>query len=81
LGAHEPKLRSGVEAICALVKSFYDPSFSFGEFLRAYPNLQRTITRILVGDVMDGGFEELWQAIDQFQPRLREAGAPVAGGG
>jgi flavin-dependent dehydrogenase len=76
LGAHEPRLRGGVDAICALVKSFYDPSFSFGEFLREYPTLQRTITRILVGDVMDGGFEELWQAIGRFQVRLREA-APV----
>ena len=80
LGAHELRLRSGAEAICTLVKSFYDPSFSFGEFLRAYPHLQNTITRILVGDVMDGGFEELWQAIDQFQPRMRSAVAPVAGG-
>jgi flavin-dependent dehydrogenase len=78
LGAHGPTLQSGADAICALVKSFYDPAFSFGEFLRGYPHLQIPITRILVGDVFSGGFEELWQAISAFQVRLHEAGAATA---
>jgi flavin-dependent dehydrogenase len=78
LAAHESTLRGGAEAICTLVKSFYNPEFSFGDFLREYPHLQRDITRILVGDVMTGGFDELWQAMDRFQLRLREVGAATA---
>jgi hypothetical protein len=75
LGQHEPTLRAGADAICALVKSFYEPAFSFGEFLRLYPHLQLPITRILVGDVWTGGFEELWHSIAAYQARLQEAAA------
>lgn len=51
LGAFEPRLTEGVGVIGTLIHAFYDPGFSFGAFLRRYPDQRRALIDCLVGDV------------------------------
>jgi hypothetical protein len=44
---------AGVEVIRRLIHAFYDPEFSFGEFLRSHPEQRATLIDCLVGDVLD----------------------------
>lgn len=41
----------GIEAMRALVFSFYDPDFSMGKMVRAHPELQGDVTDILIGNL------------------------------
>jgi flavin-dependent dehydrogenase len=67
LSSFQPGLERAITAVYGLVKAFYSNDFSFGEFLRAYPHLQRSVTRILIGDVFDTSFDDLFQAMSRFQ--------------
>ena len=51
LGAFEPRLNAGVGVISQLIHAFYDPDFSFGDFLRRHPDQRRALIDCLVGDV------------------------------
>jgi flavin-dependent dehydrogenase len=53
LSRFEPQLMAGVEVIRRLIHAFYDPGFSFGEFLRSHPEQRATLIDCLVGDVLD----------------------------
>jgi flavin-dependent dehydrogenase len=52
LGAFEPTLGRGVETVRALIYAFYDPNFSFPEFLKRVPEQRRYLIDCLVGDVL-----------------------------
>ena len=52
LGAFEPALGRGVETVRALIYAFYDPNFSFQEFLQRFPEQRRHLIDCLVGDVL-----------------------------
>ena len=67
LGRFEPQLRGGMKAVLGLVKSFYAPDFSFGGFLRRYPEHQENVTKILVGDVFDQDFSRFFQHVEEYQ--------------
>ena len=41
----------GIEAMRALVFSFYDPDFSMGALIRAHPELRGDVTDLLIGDI------------------------------
>ncbi len=75
LGSFRPRLMHGVEAIRKLVESFYAPDFSFGEFLKAYPHHQNNVTRILIGDVLDPYFGDLFDSMAEFRNTLLPTGA------
>ena len=49
-----------MESIRALVHSFYSKDFSFGAFLRKYPEHQKDVVDILVGRVFDREFDLLF---------------------
>jgi flavin-dependent dehydrogenase len=51
LGAFGPKLNEGLEALRKLVYAYYTKDFSFGRFLRKYPECQQGIIDILSGNV------------------------------
>jgi len=51
LGTFEPQLNAGVDVISRLIHAFYDPGFSFGEFLERHPDQRRSLVDCLVGDV------------------------------
>ena len=52
LGAFEPTLGKGVETVRALIYAFYDPNFSFPDFLLRFPEQRRHLIDCLVGDVL-----------------------------
>jgi flavin-dependent dehydrogenase len=51
LGAFGPKLNEGMEALRKLVYAYYTKDFSFGRFLRRFPECQQGIIDILSGNV------------------------------
>ncbi len=60
LSRYQPLLEKGMESIRSLVHSFYSKDFSFGAFLRKYPEHQKDIVDILVGRVFDREFDLLF---------------------
>lgn len=67
LGRFEPDLRRGMDAVLGLVRSFYSPDFSFGGFLRRYPEHQEDVTKILVGDVFGQDFSSFFDHVKAYQ--------------
>ncbi len=51
LGAFEPTLMAGVETVRRLIHAFYDPAFSFHEFVQRFPDQRPALVDCLVGDV------------------------------
>lgn len=52
LGAFEPSLWDGVDSVRRLIYAFYDPNFSFREFVDRFPDQRRSLIDCLVGDVI-----------------------------
>jgi flavin-dependent dehydrogenase len=52
LGAFEPALWDGIDSVRRLIYAFYDPNFSFREFLDRHPEHRRSLIDCLVGDVV-----------------------------
>jgi flavin-dependent dehydrogenase len=69
----------GIEAMRRLVYSFYDHAFSFGAFVKKYPNLAGDLTDCLIGNLfMD--FDPLFTAVSEFArvPPPLSHGLPLA---
>ncbi len=66
LGAFQPLLMRGVEAVRQLVQVFYDPNFSVGSFLKLHPEHQGKVTRILIGDVFELDFTSMFDDMAVF---------------
>jgi flavin-dependent dehydrogenase len=72
LGRFEPELMAGVDVIRRLIHAFYDPHFSFGEFLRRFPRQRKALIDCLVGDVLKdmSTFKEDLAAMTPVPPPL-----------
>ena len=68
LGRFEPRLAAGVEVIRRLIHAFYDPGFSFGSFVKRFPDHRRTLIDCLVGDVIDKDMTGFTEALEQMTP-------------
>ncbi len=68
LGAHTERLFSGVGVIYQLVHAFYDPEFSFGEFVRRFPEHRAALIDCLVGDVFDKDMSAFQRALAGLTP-------------
>jgi len=66
LGSFEPLLEKGMRPIRGLVNAFYSQDFSFGKFLRRYPEHQKDIVDILVGRVFDREFGALFEHMGEM---------------
>jgi flavin-dependent dehydrogenase len=66
LGAFEPELRKGAEAMRKLVYAFYDPGFSFAKFLARYPDCKGQLVELLMGHVFTRPVEDLLQGLDEI---------------
>ncbi len=75
LGSFVPELRRGVEAMGKLVYAFYDPEFSFGRFLKTYPECRGELVDMLVGNVFRKPLDRLEAALDVESNRARTAPA------
>jgi len=60
--------RHAVKSFRSLVCAFYDQTFSFREFLQAYPHLHSAIVDTLVGNVFND-LDPLYQALGEFSAR------------
>lgn len=63
--AYGETMRAGIEAMRQLVYAFYDESFSFGDLLKAHPDLRGDLTDCLIGNLFRD-FGDLFEAVGQF---------------
>jgi len=68
LGAFADPLMKGVGVIRQLINAFYDPEFSFREFLKRYPGHRTALINCLVGDVIDKDMSEFQSALAEMTP-------------
>jgi flavin-dependent dehydrogenase len=61
-------LSDGMQTIRKLVYAFYTPGFSFGRFIRAYPDKVHDVTAVLVGDVFRPEVKELFKPLSTMVP-------------
>ena len=76
LGRFEPRLMAGVDIIWRLIMAFYDEGFSFGAFLKRFPDQRSALIDCLVGDVVDKDLSGLSDALGQMSPPRPLEGVP-----
>jgi flavin-dependent dehydrogenase len=67
LGKWGPAFNHGVDRMRRLVCEYYD-GFSFGRFVRAYPELQGTVTDLLIGDLFTDRVDKVWAPMESLYP-------------
>ncbi len=71
----------GMASIRSLVNAFYSKDFSFGAFLKKYPEHQGDIVDILVGRVFDRDFDLLFSRMKEMFKGLELPEAAAVGRG
>jgi flavin-dependent dehydrogenase len=77
LGAYVPSLMAGVEIIRRLIHAFYDPSFSFREFVERFPEHKPALIDCLIGDVVNKDMRGFLEALSQMTPAPEPLTAPA----
>jgi flavin-dependent dehydrogenase len=67
LGRWGEPFNQGVDRMRRLVCEYYD-GFSFSTFVREYPELQGTVTDILIGDLFTERLDKLWGPVESLYP-------------
>jgi flavin-dependent dehydrogenase len=67
LGRWGPVFNEGVDRMRRLVCEYYD-GFSFGQFVRHYPELQGTVTDLLIGDLFTDRVDKVWRPMESLYP-------------
>src|SRR5216683_2042639 len=67
LGQWGPVFNQGVDRMRRLVCEYYD-GFSFGQFVRHYPDLRGTVTDLLIGDLFTDRVDTVWQPMESLYP-------------
>jgi hypothetical protein len=67
LGKWGPVFNEGVDRMRRLVCEYYE-GFSFGRFVKAFPDLRGTVTDILIGDVFTDGVDKVWRPMESLYP-------------
>jgi flavin-dependent dehydrogenase len=65
LGEWGASFNQGVDRMRRLVCEYYS-GFSFGEFVRNYPDLRGTITDLLIGDLFTERVDKVWQPMESL---------------
>jgi flavin-dependent dehydrogenase len=65
LGKWGPQFNEGVDRMRRLVCEYYD-GFSFGRFVRAYPELRGTVTDLLIGDLFNDRVDGVWAPMESL---------------
>jgi flavin-dependent dehydrogenase len=73
LGRWGAVFNEGVDRMRRLVCEYYD-GFSFGEFVRRYPDLRNTITDLLIGDLFNDAPDKVWAPMESL---YRPGKAPI----
>ena len=67
LGAWGDNFNEGVDRMRRLVCEYYD-GFSFGNFVRTFPELRNTVTDLLIGDLFTGKVDTVWGPMESLYP-------------
>ena len=67
LGRWKPVYDQGVDRMRRLVCEYYD-GFSFGKFVRAFPELRGTVTDLLIGDLFTDRVDKVWGPMESLYP-------------
>jgi flavin-dependent dehydrogenase len=67
LGRWGANFNEGVDRMRRLVCEYYQ-GFSFGAFVRKYPDLRGTITDLLIGDLFTDRVDKVWQPMETLNP-------------
>jgi flavin-dependent dehydrogenase len=67
LGKWGPLFNKGVDRMRRLVCEYYN-GFSFGNFVRQYPDLRGTVTDLLIGDLFTDRVDEVWGPMELLRP-------------
>jgi len=74
LGKWGPGFNAGVDRMRRLVCEYY-AGFSFGAFIRKFPDLRGTVTDLLIGDLFHDRVDKVWEPMESMFPRDK---APIA---
>ncbi len=77
LGSWKDHYNDGVENFRKLVYAFYTPGFSFGKFLKEFPQYQSNLVDILIGDVFKPEVGEMFDAMGEIKPPAEQEMAAV----
>lgn len=75
LGRWENEFTRGMDRMRRLVCTFYD-GFSFGRFVRKFPQLKGLVTDVLIGDLFKDDIDEIWEPIEEVRRESASAGSP-----
>jgi flavin-dependent dehydrogenase len=67
LGSWGPMFNEGVDRMRRLVCEYYD-GFSFGQFVRTFPDLRGTVTDLLIGDLFTDRVDKVWEPMESLRP-------------
>jgi flavin-dependent dehydrogenase len=67
LGWWGPMFNEGVDRMRRLVCEYY-AGFSFGQFVRTYPDLKGTVTDLLIGDLFTDRVDKVWTPMESLYP-------------
>lgn len=67
LGKWGPVFNQGVDRMRRLVCEYYE-GFSFGNFVRHYPELKGTLTDLLIGDLFTDKVDKAWAPMESLYP-------------
>jgi flavin-dependent dehydrogenase len=67
LGNWGEKFNTGVNRMRRLVCEYYD-GFSFGKFVRTFPQLKGLITDLLIGDLFTDRVDQVWGPMESLYP-------------
>jgi flavin-dependent dehydrogenase len=65
IGKWGPGFNEGVDRMRRLVCEYYD-GFSFGNFVRHYPDLKNTVTDLLIGDLFTDRVDKVWAPMESL---------------
>ena len=67
LGHWGPAFNEGMDRMRRLVCEYYD-GFSFGNFVRNFPDLRGTVTDLLIGDLFNERVDKVWPPMESLYP-------------
>ena len=65
-------LCDAIERMRKIVSAFYHPTFNFADLIKENPKLKGTLTDLLIGDVFDDKYSEMFSAMEALFPIPKE---------
>jgi flavin-dependent dehydrogenase len=72
IGSWGKTFNEGVDRMRRLVCEYYD-GFSFGNFVRRFPELRGTVTDLLIGDLFTDRVDKVWQPMESLYAKGKTA--------